>query len=47
MELSKKERKQLIIEMLEKIDDERDLRQISIIVQRKFINRNKKENRNG
>lgn len=47
MELSKKERKQLIIEMLEKIDNERDLRQISIIVQRKFINRNKKENRNG
>lgn len=46
MELSKKERKQLIIEMLEKIDNERDLRQISIIVQRKFINRNKKENRN-
>lgn len=42
MELSKKERKQLIIEMLEKIDNERDLRQISIIVQRKFINRNKK-----
>ncbi len=47
MELSKKERKQLIIEMLEKIDNERDLRQISIIVQRKFINRNKKENSNG
>ena len=47
MELSKEERKQLIIEMLEKIDNERDLRQISIIVQRKFINRNKKENRNG
>ena len=46
MELSKKERKQLIIEMLEKIDNERDLRQISIIVQRKFINRNKKENSN-
>ena len=47
MELSKKERKQLIIEMLEKIYNERYLRQISIIVQRKFINRNKKENRNG
>lgn len=46
MELSKEERKQLIIEMLEKIDNERDLRQISIIVQRKFINRNKKENSN-
>ena len=46
MELSKKERKQLIIEMLEKIDNERDIRQISIIVQRKFINRNKKENSN-
>lgn len=47
MELSKEERKHLIIEMLEKIDNERDLRQISIIVQRKFINRNKKESRNG